>query len=124
MKDGYTVEADRLQSELAEHQQEYARLSSAYSKDNKRITAFLKFKSQKILTRDMLTELVERIIIHSSDSIEIVWRYEDEYRAVCGLVGLANKAICNSANLVSDDRQAIRTSDLPNNAALAKAGEQ
>jgi len=46
---------------------------------------FVKFKKHKALTRDMLTELVERIIIHGADSIEIVWRYADEYKAVCEL---------------------------------------
>jgi len=111
MKDEYTTEADNLQSELTEYQQEYEQLSSAYSKDNKRITSFLKFKSQKVLTREMLTELIERIIIHGTDSIEIIWRYEDEYRAICGLVGFADEVICGSV-------------DLADKAHLAKAGGQ
>ena len=48
----------------------------------------------------MLTELVEKIIIHSIDSIEIVWRYEDEYKAICGLVGMAGMvSTADSINL-------------------------
>jgi len=85
MKDDYADEAERLQSELAEFEQEYARLSSVYSKDNERIVSFIKFKKQKALTRNMLTELVEKIIVHGTDSIDIVWRYTDEYNAVCEL---------------------------------------
>ena len=99
MKDEYTTEADCLQSELAEHQQNHARLSSAYSKDNKCIALFLKFKNQKVLTKEMLTELIEKIIVHSMDSIEIIWRYKDEYKAICGLVGLADNVICGSVDL-------------------------
>jgi hypothetical protein len=86
MKDDYASEATQLHSELAELEREHARLSSAYSKDNERIASFLKFKKQKALTRDMLVELIERIIVHAPDSIEIVWRFADEYRAVCALV--------------------------------------
>ena len=93
MKDNYTEEAEQLQNELEEHRQEYTRFSSAYSKGNKRITAFVKFKNKKALTREMLTELVEKIIIHGTDSIEIVWRYEDEYKALCDLVGMSGNVI-------------------------------
>jgi len=120
MKDSYTEEADRLQNELAELQQEHTRLSSAYSKDNKRITAFVKFKSQKALTREMLTELVEKIIIHSTDSIEIVWRYEDEYKALCSFVGINGEVglTAISTNNAIDSDDAIVTTD------LKKAGGQ
>jgi hypothetical protein len=85
MKDGYTADAERLQSELEGLEQEYARLSSVFSKDNERIAAFVRFKKQKALTRELITELVEKIIVHGDDSVEIVWRYADEYNAVCEL---------------------------------------
>ena len=85
MKEGYAEESNLLQFELSGHQEEHARVSSAYSKDNERIASFLKFKNPKALTREMLTELVEKIIIHGTDSIEIVWRFEDEYKALCSL---------------------------------------
>jgi hypothetical protein len=45
----------------------------------------LKFRKSKALTREMLTELVEKIIIYSPDSIEVVWRFDDEYKAVCAV---------------------------------------
>jgi hypothetical protein len=85
MKDEYSEETERLQAELVNLEQEHGRLASAYSKDNERIASFLKFKSRKALTQDMLSELVEKIIVHGSDSIEIFWRFADEYNAACEL---------------------------------------
>jgi len=85
MKDEYSDEAERLQSELERLEQERIRLTSVYSKDNERIASFLKFKSQKALTREMLSELIEKIIIHGDHSIEIFWLFADEYRAACEL---------------------------------------
>ena len=85
MKDDYAEEVERLQSEFAELEQEYTHLSSVYSKNNERIKSFLKFKKQNAMTREMLVELVEKIIVYSVDSIEIIWRYADEYNAVCDL---------------------------------------
>ncbi|MCL2817241.1 MAG: recombinase family protein [Clostridiales bacterium] len=83
MKDDYTAEAERLQSGLAELNREHARLTSVFTKDNERIASFAKFKNQKALTGDMVSELIEKIIVHGAERIEIVWRYEDEYNAVC-----------------------------------------
>ena len=85
MKDGYAEEAERLQTEVEALEQEQARLSGLFSKDNERIAAFLKFNKQKALTREMFTELVEKIIVNGPDDIEIVWRFADEYRAVLEL---------------------------------------
>ena len=85
MKDGYAEEAELLQSELLGLEMEHARLSLVYTKDNERMALFLKFKQQKALTREMITELVEKIIVHGVDRIEIVWRFVDEYRAVCDM---------------------------------------
>lgn len=85
MKDEYTDGVDRLTAEVARLGSEYQYQQSAYSKNNERIAAFLKFRKSKALTREMLTELVEKIIVHSPDSIEILWRFDDEYRAVCAL---------------------------------------
>jgi len=85
MKDDYTAEAERLQSGLVELECEQERLSSVFSKDNERIASFVKFKNHKALTGDMVSELIEKIIVHGADRIEIVWRYEDEYNTVCDL---------------------------------------
>jgi len=85
MKDNYTDEAERLQSELSGYEKEHDRLSSIYTKDNKHIASLLKFKKQKTLTREMLIELVEKITVYGSDRIEILWRFDDEYRALGSL---------------------------------------
>ena len=85
MKDKYIAEAERLQTELADFEREHERLSTVFTKDNKRIASFVKFKNQKALTGDMVSELIEKIIMHSADTVEIIWRYADEYNAVCDM---------------------------------------
>ena len=85
MKDEYTDEADRLTAEAEQLEAEYQRLQATYTKNNERIASFLKFKKSKTLTREMLTTLASKIIIHGSDSIEILWQFADEYSAVCAL---------------------------------------
>lgn len=85
MKDEYTSETERLTSEVARLEEDYQNRQAVYYKNNERIISFLKFKKSKSLTREMLTELVDKIIVHAPDSIEIVWRFADEYSAVCAL---------------------------------------
>ena len=85
LKDGYADEAECLQAELAGLEAEHTRLSSVFSKDNERVSTFVKFKKHKALTRELLAELIEKIIVNGTDNIEIVWRYADEYNAVCEL---------------------------------------
>jgi len=85
MKDGYISEIERLKAEIVSLEEEYQYRKLVYSKNNERIAAFLKFKKSKSLTREMLTELADKIIVHSPDSIEIIWRFADEYSAVCAV---------------------------------------
>ena len=85
MKDEYTDEAERLTAAVARLEDEYQYQQSAYSGNNERIAAFLKFRKSKALTREMLAELVEKIIVYKPDSIEITWRFDDEYRAACAV---------------------------------------
>lgn len=85
MKDEYTNEAERLTAEAARLEGKYHYQQSAYSINNKRIVTFLKFKKSKALTREMLTGLVDKVIVNAPDDIEIVWQFADEYKAVCAL---------------------------------------
>ena len=85
MKDEYADEAERLSTEIFRLEGEEKHLQSVYNKNNEKVITFLKFRRAKSLTREMLTELIEKIILHSPDRIEIVWRYDDEYKAVIAL---------------------------------------
>ena len=84
-KQHYVDEAAALQSRIDGFIQENTHLSTAYSKDKGRISDFLNFKNQTSPTRGMLVELIEKVIVHGQDRIEIVWKYGDEYEAACGI---------------------------------------
>ena len=85
MKDAYVDEADRLTAEAETLEAEYQSLQATHTKKNEHIASFLRFRKAKSLTREMLTELVEKIVVNGIDSYEIVWRFADEYSAVCAL---------------------------------------
>lgn len=57
-----------------------------YTSENLFLQTFTQFQSCEVLTRDMLTALIERIYIDEYDGVEIIFKYRDEYRALCDFV--------------------------------------
>ena len=57
-----------------------------HTPENLFLQAFTQFQSCAELTRDMLTALIERIYIDENDGVKIIFRYRDEYKALCDFV--------------------------------------
>lgn len=57
-----------------------------YTPENLFLQAFNRFQSCDVLTRDMLTALVERIYIDGRDGVEIIFKYRDEYQALSDFI--------------------------------------
>lgn len=81
----YKQQAEEAQQVISALEQE-ALNSKQYTSDNLFLQAFTKFQSCGSLTRDMLTALIERIYIDEQDCIEIVFKYKDEYLALCDFI--------------------------------------
>jgi len=62
------------------------RLLPKYLTENPSIIEFEKFANSEELTRDMLTSLVNRINIDSDFSIDIQYRFAEEYEALRALI--------------------------------------
>lgn len=72
-------EAERLIEALTRQQAE----ESEHTPENRFLTAFGSFKGEDTLTKEMAQALIERVYVDGSSNIEIVFRYRDEYRALC-----------------------------------------
>ena len=72
-------EAERLIEALTRQQAE----ESEHTPENRFLTAFGSFKGEDTLTKEMAQALIERVYVDGSSNIEIIFRYRDEYRALC-----------------------------------------
>ena len=72
-------EAERLIEALTRQQVE----ESEHTPENRFLTAFGSFKGEDTLTKEMAQALIERVYVDGNSNIEIIFRYRDEYRALC-----------------------------------------
>lgn len=72
-------EAERLIEALTRQQVE----ESKHTPENRFLTAFGSFKGEDTLTKEMAQALIERVYVDGNSHIEIIFRYRDEYRALC-----------------------------------------
>lgn len=78
-KEEYAKQMETCQKELAEAQVAYDRQINEVSGSNKWLAAFRKLQNKKILCREMLEALIEKITIHETARVEIAWRFNDSY---------------------------------------------
>jgi hypothetical protein len=50
------------------------------------ITALKKFKKNKAVTGEMISELIERVEILSDQTVSICFRYRDEFESLLGFI--------------------------------------
>lgn len=72
-------EAERLIEALTRQQTE----ESEHTPANRFLTAFGKFKGEDTLTKEMAQTLIEQVYVDGNSNIEIIFRYRDEYKALC-----------------------------------------
>ena len=72
-------EAERLIEALTRQQAE----ESEHTPENRFLTAFGSFKGENTLTKEMAQALIDRVYVDGNSNIETVFRYRDEYRALC-----------------------------------------
>lgn len=78
MKEHYTSQAElhKERIRVLEHQQEAAK---AYTPENRFLASFSIFQDTSVLSREVLTALVDRIEIAEGNRINIRFRYRDEF---------------------------------------------
>lgn len=98
LKKGYDDEYGRASAELAEAEARLARLSRALSGNNEWLMHIRQFDGESRFSREMLDELVEKILIYKDGDgslrVEVRFRYaadRDLLAEACGLAGKVGK---------------------------------
>lgn len=76
----YEAKEQKLITELEQLKIEYSSFKEHSVNDNKWYTAFRRFKDEKMLSRDMLTALVDKVYVNSDKSVQIILKYRDEMK--------------------------------------------
>jgi len=79
IRQNYENEHNLIISRLSEISTELENITDKFIENNKCISETCNFKDIDILTREMLTALVNKIMIHNNNRIEIFYKYKDEF---------------------------------------------
>ncbi len=82
LKSRYKTEAEEAERQIEALTRQQAE-ESEHTPENRFLTAFGKFKGEETLTKEMAQTLIERVYVDGDSNIEIVFRYRDEYKALC-----------------------------------------
>ncbi|NCE64444.1 hypothetical protein D1159_07530 [Pseudoflavonifractor sp. 524-17] len=85
LREHYKQQAEEAQQIISNLELEEAN-GRQYTPENLFLQAFTQFQSCAELTGDMLAALIDRIYIDGNDGVEIVFRYRDEYNALCDFI--------------------------------------
>ncbi len=80
LKEHYTNEIQKIENNISSIQNELESLSETIVKQNKFVEHFKKYGDVDHLTRSMLTELVDEIIVYDKNRIEITFNFEDIFK--------------------------------------------
>ena len=84
---------DKMIANLTETSRSY---EEGVNEENEFIAHFKKYGTLKKLTRDVLMELVEEILVHKDKRITIVFKFEDPYKEAMEYIEM-NKNIIKTA---------------------------
>jgi DNA invertase Pin-like site-specific DNA recombinase len=82
----YEKDVTLLRSRLDELSMQKHRLDTMLTPQNPWLTALKKFKKNKAITGEMISELIERVEIFSDQSVSICFRYRDEFESLLGFI--------------------------------------
>ena len=82
----YEKDVIDLRKRLDELSMQKHRLDTMLTPQNPWITALKKFKKNKAVTGEMISELIERVEILSDQTVSICFRYRDEFESLLGFI--------------------------------------
>ncbi|WMC93553.1 recombinase family protein [Kineothrix sp. MB12-C1] len=82
----YEKDVTFLRSRLDELSMQKHRLDTMLTPQNPWLAALKKFKKNKAITGEMISQLIERVEIFSDQSISICFRYRDEFESLLGFI--------------------------------------
>ncbi len=82
LKKSIEEQAAQLRETVEHLERECAAMEQGIDKTNPYLEAFLKYRNVQSLTRGLLIELVDVICVHEDQSIDITFKFADQYRRV------------------------------------------
>lgn len=82
MKAKYDADTNRFKAQLEALQSESLMQNETLTPQNKWLTAMRKFKDERIVTREMVVALIEKVIVSGYNETKIVWKFRDELTAL------------------------------------------
>ncbi|QNK42274.1 recombinase family protein [Caproicibacter fermentans] len=80
VRNRYKEKEAELRRQLEQLKTEENSLRESTTEENPWLSAFLRFRDEAFLTREMAEELIERIIVYSRTNVKIELRFGDEYQ--------------------------------------------
>ena len=85
LKERYAQDYTDLKNNINSLQEQITATQRQKSKQNEFITEFRKYKGINKITRDVVVNLVDQIIVHEGKRIEIIFKYRDEYKDISSI---------------------------------------
>lgn len=76
-----------LEKEIEISREQYSNNSKTFKKDNYWIEHYKRNKNLKMLSREVIDELIDTIYVHSDGDVTIKFKYQDEFEKMMKLVG-------------------------------------
>ena len=97
MTEDYERQAAALQTVLGNLQAEQAELEKGIDTENPFITAFRKYQNIDVLTREILTELIEYVKIYEGGHISVHFKFSDELRRIVEFIKINEENVLKIA---------------------------
>jgi len=84
----YAADTEKLKARLEAAQQGKKEYSQNSTPANKWLAAFMRFMNSKELNYDIAHALIERVVVSDRDKVEVIFKFRDEYAAICEYSGV------------------------------------
>lgn len=90
-KERYTQQIEALDEKMEGMEAEKKEFEAVINTENKWLQAFLRFRDEKELTREMAVELLEKVEIYKDKRIHITFRFRNEYEYLISQIELGGE---------------------------------
>ena len=93
MRDKYRAQEEDCLAVIKVLQDKALELESETNLDSSWVEQYAKFQTIPSLTREMVVSLIDKILVHDSHNVEIVFNYRDEIAYIKELISESKKEV-------------------------------
>ena len=94
IKLNYTEKAEQLKESILEIEKELQAFSSGVSSKSVYFEQFSKYKNITKITRDILVELIDVILLHENKEITIKFKFSDQFQNILDFIEGNKEKLC------------------------------